>query len=127
MHLFAEETTSFAGASDLIVYLDNLYDEWKYPQRATTQRTFKETREVQTRGAAAHLNSKEKVRTVDELYAARGELATFMLHVEYRQNASWQGHVIWLEEEKLRSFQSVLELLRLMDRALVTMKKEDAQ
>ena len=47
-----------------------------------------------------------------------GRLATFRLRVLFRQNASWQGSVIWLEGRQEQSFRSVLELISLIDNAL---------
>ena len=46
-----------------------------------------------------------------------GELATLAVRVLFRQNASWQGTVAWLEGSREESFRSVLELLLLMDSA----------
>ena len=53
----------------------------------------------------------------------RRELATFQLRVLFRQNASWQGSLIWVDQRMDAQFRSVLELVRLMDSAL-TMKEE---
>ena len=49
---------------------------------------------------------------------ARGGIATFELRVLFRQHASWQGELFWLEKNTRRSFRSVLELITLMDSAL---------
>ena len=45
-------------------------------------------------------------------------MATFAVRVLFRQNASWQGEVTWLEGKREESFRSVLELILLMDGAL---------
>ena len=50
-------------------------------------------------------------------------MATFQLRVLFRQNASWQGSLIWVDQRMDAQFRSVLELVRLMDSAL-TMKEE---
>ena len=47
----------------------------------------------------------------------RGKVATFAVRILFRQNASWQGTVAWLEGSREESFRSVLELLLLMDSA----------
>lgn len=47
-----------------------------------------------------------------------GKLATFALRILFRQNASWQGSISWLEGRQEESFRSVLELVLLMDNAL---------
>ena len=43
---------------------------------------------------------------------------TFLVNILYRQNATWQGRVLWAEEGKTYSFRSALELLKLIDGAL---------
>ena len=45
-------------------------------------------------------------------------LATFQSTVLFRQNASWQGSLIWREKELDAPFRSVLELIGLIDNAL---------
>lgn len=47
-----------------------------------------------------------------------GKLATFSIQILFRQNASWQGCVTWVEAERSERFRSVLELVLLMDGAL---------
>lgn len=47
-----------------------------------------------------------------------GAKATFALRILFRQNASWQGSVAWLEGKREQSFRSVLELILLMDSAM---------
>ena len=53
----------------------------------------------------------------------QGRAATFALRVLFRQNASWQGSVSWMEGNREESFRSVLELLFLMNSALESKKK----
>ena len=48
-----------------------------------------------------------------------GKLATFKLRVAFRQNASWQGSVMWLETRHEEQFRSALELLSIFHQALV--------
>ena len=48
----------------------------------------------------------------------RGALATFEMRILFRQHASWQGELQWLERNAQQSFRSVLELITLMDSAL---------
>lgn len=52
---------------------------------------------------------------------------TFVVHVKYCENATWQGEVVWAEENKRRRFRSALELIKLMDSALDTGKVEDQE
>ncbi len=43
---------------------------------------------------------------------------TFIVKIEYCQHETWQGQVIWAEEEKTQRFRSALELIKLMDEAM---------
>ena len=48
----------------------------------------------------------------------RGKEGTFIVQVQYRQNATWQGQVIWAEENRKEHFRSALELIKLIDSAM---------
>ena len=48
----------------------------------------------------------------------RGKVATFEMRVLFRQHASWQGELLWLEKNTRQYFRSVLELITLLDSAL---------
>lgn len=52
---------------------------------------------------------------------------TFIVHVRYRQNATWQGDVIWAEKNERQGFRSALELLKLIDSALDGEEGEEAE
>lgn len=43
---------------------------------------------------------------------------TFIIKVKYRQNASWQGSIQWVEGGVEKNFRSTLELIKLMDEAM---------
>ncbi len=42
---------------------------------------------------------------------------TFLIRVQFRQNATWQGRIEWLEGKKTRPFRSLLEMSQLMQEA----------
>ncbi|MBC8532025.1 hypothetical protein H8696_09220 [Christensenellaceae bacterium NSJ-53] len=46
------------------------------------------------------------------------EKPTFVVKVQYRQNASWQGSIRWVEGGVEKNFRSTLELIKLMDNAI---------
>ncbi|MCR5830089.1 MAG: hypothetical protein K6F93_07080 [Lachnospiraceae bacterium] len=60
--------------------------------------------------------AKKRVYYDHDRYA--GKKATFLVNVLYRQNATWQGTVTWVEGEKKMSFRSALELFVLMESAM---------
>jgi len=43
---------------------------------------------------------------------------TFEISVRYMQNSTWQGQILWVEENRKQNFRSALEMLKLMDEAL---------
>lgn len=55
-----------------------------------------------------------------------GEKATFIVHVQFRQNANWQGNIQWVESKKSQKFRSTLEMIKLMDEALESLSHEDS-
>lgn len=48
----------------------------------------------------------------------RGKTGTFDIRILFRQHTSWQGSVVWVEENREETFRSVLELILLLDSAL---------
>ena len=44
--------------------------------------------------------------------------ATFVVKVDYSQHGTWQGKVVWADENRTEHFRSALELIRLMDSAI---------
>ena len=53
-----------------------------------------------------------------EMEHRQGKKATFGGRILFRQNASWQGSVVWIEGRQEQSFRSALELVMLIDNAL---------
>jgi len=44
--------------------------------------------------------------------------STFEITVRFKQNATWQGQINWVEKSMTQNFRSVLEMLKLIDEAL---------
>ncbi|MBR4934676.1 MAG: hypothetical protein IKZ01_02260, partial [Anaerotignum sp.] len=53
-------------------------------------------------------------------FSDRNPLATFELEIIFRQNASWQGNIVYVEQNLSSAFRSVLELFTLLDSVLDT-------
>lgn len=93
----------FSSLTQLLMLLEEMLDRVNGPQRGEDPRVFQKT-EPQPQLAAR---------------AAGKPLATFQINVLFRQNASWQGTLIWTDKTMDAQFRSVLELIRLMDSALM--------
>lgn len=55
---------------------------------------------------------------INNVQEKRGKQGTFIVQVQYRQNSSWQGQVIWAEGNRCEHFRSALELMKLIDGAM---------
>jgi len=109
----SEEPINFSSVLQMIEQMDNYYDRINFPQASNEIRSFrKDSREKRK-------EPKEKAMVdIEKVTKQRGREGTFIVHVQYRQHATWQGQVIWVEKNKSRKFRSVLELLKLIDEAL---------
>ena len=99
---YIKEGMVFTSATDFLVKMENMLDEMHFPEAFNAVRTF------------APKASFEKVSAKEN---KPGKLATFGVKVLFRQNASWQGSVTWLEGDSEQSFRSYMELLLLIDGA----------
>jgi len=54
-----------------------------------------------------------------------GTKSTFEVSIRFRQNATWQGHIVWVEKNLKQNFRSDLEMLKLMDEALADCDDQD--
>ena len=109
------EPFPFLSLIDMTLQMDHFYDEWDFPQSSTIPRTFRKSVEFTRRQSIL-----ESGRPMDHarVYSQSGENATFVIRVKYRQNATWQGEIVWLEKSLRTSFRSALELLRILQDAL---------
>ena len=89
---------------ELLLFLDHVLDGMDFPQEFMAKRTFQPRKAVVVPSCPAG----EPV----------GRAATFSIRVLFRQNASWQGRVVWREGNRSETFRSALELLFLMHSAL---------
>ena len=53
-----------------------------------------------------------------EMLEMHGDLGTFIIRVQHRQNSSWQGRITWVEEDKTQYFRSVWEMVKLIEEAM---------
>lgn len=96
----------FSNVVQLLMLMDEMLDSLNYPQRANEVRSFKSS------------PSASRALPATEEQLALPALASFNLNVLFRQNSSWQGRLVWIEEKSEAQFRSVLELIMLMDNVL---------
>ena len=58
----------------------------------------------------------------EKLLRKHGDIGTFIVRVQHRQNSSWQGRITWMEEDKTINFRSVWEMIKLIESAVDTVE-----
>ena len=104
------KSTAFSSLTDFLLIADGYCDQMVMPQHSMEPRTFGK------RLAAKHYDKKDVAIRIDPaIIRCKGKLGTFIVSVMFRQNASWQGTVRWIEGKKSENFRSALELLLLIN------------
>lgn len=113
-HIFSgyyHRVYAFANECELLFSISMLCDSMQYPQASFKCRRF---------GLKC---IKTVIRKADDFVdeemedIINQEKATFVVHIQFRQNATWQGSITWVEKDKTQNFRSALEMLKLMDEA----------
>lgn len=119
-HAYAQEGTSFANMEEAIFQLERLYDSLNFPHPTTNGRTF------QKQGGHTE-PGKERTRVMkdEELLSRHGDLGTFIIRVQHRQNSSWQGRITWMDRNKTLYFRSIWEMIKLVASALDTVSGQE--
>jgi len=107
-NLYYGAEVPFENLTRLLLLMEDLMDEMDCPQASIKSKRFSREAKPSERGSIPHRMSQ----------SAQEALATFKVKVLFRQGASWQGKVEWVEEGMETSFRSALELVKLMDSAL---------
>ena len=119
-HCYSESPEYFTNVITLIKRMEGAMDSSGELQQSTELATFNKKKiknKMITKGA-------ERVMSASKVANQNGEKATFVVNVQYRQNSTWQGQVVWVEKNIRKSFRSTLEMLKLIDSALEMEEKE---
>lgn len=116
----SEEPYLFHGTLELLEALERFYDKMDYPQVSVNPRSFESTvhNKNDKKPEEFHGARKQEQKVVlsrEEMEEKRGKRATFFVRIQYRQRATWQGQITWVEQQKKAEFRSILELLKIMD------------
>ncbi len=106
---YLKEGKKFQSGTQFLIEMEQMLDRMNFPASFTATRTFAALPEYETGPPAKP--------------PPDGVVATFTIRILFRQHASWQGSITWLEGRQEQSFRSVLELLLLMDSAIQANEK----
>ena len=102
---YYSEGVAFHSVMEFLLSMEYVLEEMNWAQSFSGRRVFQ--------------NGSERIAPeLSSEHIKEGKLATFSLRILFRQNASWQGNLIYAENNRSSSFRSVLELLTLIDSAL---------
>ena len=109
-HPYLETGQPFESLTQFLLLMEQILNQMNCPQSFVAVRTFTEE---------PHLRPE-----TEGMEFRRGQAATFVVKILFRQNASWQGSIAWQEGGREESFRSVLELILLMDSAMSSRKEQ---
>ena len=89
-HPYLPSGAKFQNLMQFLLTMEDLLDKLQFPQSFTARRSFQAQPEP-------------SVPFPPESESHTGKTATFSVRVIFRQNASWQGSVTWLEKERKRT------------------------
>ena len=108
-HCYSREPFLFQNELQLMRKMEELMDWLDYPQRSMKNRAYQKKEQEKS------AERPEKVWSSEEMLRERGAEGTLAVHVQYRQNATWQGKLYRTETGETTEFFSMLELLKLID------------
>lgn len=111
-HCYSIEPIVFANVVELMKKAEEFFDAISFPQASTKSRTFLAKDELKPQ------QSLNKVLDQADVVQKKGLLGTFITIVKFRQNSTWQGELLWVENNEKGCFTNSLDFVKLVDNAL---------
>ena len=119
-HRYAEDAFLFDNTEQMLFQCEQFFETTDFPHPTTAGRTF------QAPAGRKEPNQERKEKMSDEeLLRNHGELGTFIISVQHRQNSSWQGRITWMERNRTLCFRSIWEMIRLIASAVGTEEEKE--
>ncbi len=112
-HSYSTESVPFSGIGQMVLRMEKLYDYLRFPYPGTNSRSFGKEKKL-----TRMTEERKKIMSDDALLSKHGDIGTFIVRVQHRQNSSWQGRITWMEEDKTVQFRSVWEMIKLIESAV---------
>ena len=111
-HCYSEKPIIFGNVVELIKNAEDFFDDISFPQASTKSRTFLNKEEQKPH------KTLKKVMEQADVVQEKGLLGTFITIVKFRQNSTWQGELLWVENDEKGYFTNSLDFVKLVDNAL---------
>lgn len=120
-HLYMDKGIIFTDISNFIYQLELLLEQLNKPQATTTcRKTWKKENCEPLDTEPIHMHE-------DPVWViSKRNCLSYIIHIRYRCNSSWQGEVRWLDKKHGQTiyFRSVLELLMLLEAGTATIRNQ---
>ena len=121
-HGYRQNCMPFGRWIQAIMEMEGLFDRIRFPFPGTSFRSF-----VENKKTIRYTQEVPRLMSDQELLEKRGDLGTFIVRVQHRQNSSWQGRITWMEEDKTVNFRSIWEMIKLVEQALETAQEQQGE
>ena len=115
-HGYHREGLEVASFDEIIRLMGRMFDEIQFPRASIRERSFTERK----RPVRPFRGRRERIMTDKELLSKHGDIGTFIIRVQQRQNSTWQGRITWVDEDKTMNFRSLLEMVKLIESGLLS-------
>ena len=121
-HSYSLTGGSFSNLGHLLFQMETLFNELRFPYPSTNERYFNGTalKSASSEGSDKRFSEekREKIMKDEQLLMHHGDLGSFIIRVQHRQNSSWQGRITWVEKNQTLYFRSVWEMMKLIETAI---------
>ncbi len=114
-HVQSGRSMAFHSLMQMILAVQNKMNEIGYPQTSTSSRSWQSG----AFSADASYSELEFESGQPEDMMPESIQASFLIRIQFRQNASWQGTLIWMDNKESCAFRSLLELISLIADAVL--------
>ena len=112
-HSYSLVGMPFTTIDQMTMMMEHLYDWLKFPHPGTNSRSFvPEKKDLTTN------EERNRIMSDEALLSKHGDIGTFIVRVQHRQNSSMQGRITWMEQDKTISFRSAWEMIKLIESAV---------
>ena len=121
-HSYSRDPVPFSNMGEMTFAMERVYDTLKFPHPSTNTRTF-----VPAKSAGEVFQERSRIMSDESLLSKHGDIGTFIVRVQHRQNSSWQGRITWMEEDKTVCFRSIWEMIKLIENAVDTVSDQEEE
>lgn len=118
-HSYSDLPQPFHSFDEMARIMEHFYDALQFPHPGTNRRSFAPEQQP------APILERIKIMSDEKLLSKHGDIGTFIVRVQHRQNSSWQGRLTWMEKDQTLNFRSVWEMIKQIESAVDTVSDQE--